>query len=173
MAFWTNVYNILAVEAVLSDYPVQSINDAGSLFKKVWDKDVAVVAGKMRTLNEVEHEILRPMGDFRVHAAIVCASVSCPDLRTEAFYADQLDEQFDDQMRQFLGSKTKGAVLEGSTLYLSKIFDWFKGDFLVDGKSLVEALQPYMPAGIASAVSKSTKVRYLDYDWSLNDSARL
>ena len=173
MAFWINVYNILAISVVADAYPVKSINDLGNWFSKVWDKEAGVVAGKQRTLNEVEHEILRKMGDPRIHAAIVCASVSCPDLRPEAYYADRLNVQLDEQMVRFLANPTKGARMDvfGRSLELSKIFDWFKEDF-TDVNNLLPALKPYLPPEIATAVSPETNIKFMDYDWTLNDSLR-
>ena len=112
LSFWINVYNILAVKVVVDHYPVKSIKDVGSLFKSVWKRKAGVVAGQERTLNEVEHEILRKMGEPRIHVAIVCASVSCPDLRKEAFQADRLNEQLDDQVKLFLENTGKGMRID-------------------------------------------------------------
>ncbi|MFH0793363.1 MAG: DUF547 domain-containing protein [bacterium] len=174
-AFWINAYNILAIKVVLTKYPVPGIKDVGSLLKPVWKQDAGMVAGKTRTLNDIEHEILRKMGDPRIHAAIVCASLSCPDLRAEAFRAEKLDEQLDDQLKLFLANPAKGARFDDASrvLYLSSIFDWFGEDFTKGGKSLQTALLKYLPREIAIKLSADTKIKFLDYDWSLNDSARL
>ncbi|MFQ5444750.1 MAG: DUF547 domain-containing protein [Nitrospinales bacterium] len=131
LSFWINVYNIMAVKMVLDNYPVESIKDAGSLFKSVWKKPVGVVGGKQRTLNEIEHEILRKMGEPRIHVAIVCASVSCPDLRRGAFTPEDLEAQLDEQMKSFLKNQQKGMRIDSKKgrLYLSSIFDWFEEDF--------------------------------------------
>jgi len=85
LAFWINAYNILAIDLVLGRYPVASIRDIGSFFSPVWKAEAGRIGGKARSLAEIEHEILRPLGEPRIHAAIVCASVSCPDLRREPF----------------------------------------------------------------------------------------
>ena len=171
LTFWINVYNIMAAKMVLDHYPVESIKDAGSLFTAVWKKEVGVVAEKTRTLNEIEHEILRKMGEPRIHVAIVCASVSCPDLRGEAYTVEKLDSQLDDQMRLFLVNTKKGLRVDAKKgrLYLSSIFKWFKDDF--EEKSGVRNyLAPYAPES-AMATLKNSKVRmyYLDYDWDLNE----
>ncbi|MDQ6973432.1 MAG: DUF547 domain-containing protein, partial [Mariprofundaceae bacterium] len=84
LAFWINTYNILAVKMVVEHAGIQSIKDVGSWYAPVWKKDAGMVAGKIYTLNNIENNILRPMGEPRIHFAIVCASVSCPDLRAEA-----------------------------------------------------------------------------------------
>ena len=174
MAFWINVYNVLAIDVVLDKYPVKSINDVGGWFKKVWDIDAGIVAGQMVSLNYVEHEVLRKMGDFRIHAAIVCASVSCPDIRAEAFTAHKLDVQLDEQMLLWLANPDKGARLDtfGRFIEISKIFDWFGEDFTKGGKTVLESIAHYLPPSTSAALNDDTKVKYLDYDWSLNDSLR-
>ena len=171
LAFWINVYNIMAAKMVLDHYPVESIKDAGSLFRGVWKKTVGVVAGKKRTLNEIEHEILRKMGEPRIHVAIVCASVSCPDLRAEAYSAEKLDQQLNDQMVQFLANPKKGLQVDRNKgrVYLSSIFKWFAEDFETKG-GVRTYLAPYSPDGLQDAVNNpKLPVYYLDYDWNLNE----
>jgi len=162
-AFWINSYNILAIKTVLDHWPLQSIRDVGGLFYPVWNKPAAVVAGKMRSLHEIEHEILRPLGEPRIHFAIVCASVSCPDLRTQAYAADRLSQQLDDQAKAFLSRPKKGMNVEGNNARLSKIFDWFESDFESRGGVLgfIRYYRPDIPASTRLA-------SYLDYDWGLN-----
>ncbi len=170
MAFWINVYNIMAVKVVVDHYPVDSIKEAGSFFKSVWKKKVSVVGGKDVTLNKVEHEILRKMGDPRIHVAIVCASVSCPDLRNEAYTADRLDSQLDDQLKRFLENKGKGLQVnhKNGRILLSKIFDWFEEDF--EPKGGVQAfLSRYAPEKDRAFLEKENlDISYLDYNWDLN-----
>ncbi|MCL7419743.1 MAG: DUF547 domain-containing protein [Methylobacter sp.] len=129
LAFYINAYNLLALKMVADHWPTESIKDAGSLFSPVWDKPAGELGGKAVTLGEVEHEILRPMGEPRIHLAIVCASVSCPDLRREPFMASRLDEQLNEQTRGFLNNQDKGLKIEKKTIRVSKIFDWFEADF--------------------------------------------
>lgn len=171
LIFWINVYNIMAAKMVLDHYPVESIKDAGSLFTAVWKKEVGVVAGKIRTLNEIEHEIFRKMGVPRIHVAIVCASVSCPDLRGEAYTVEQLDSQLDDQMELFLVNSEKGLRVDVKIdrIYLSSIFKWFKEDFEAKG-GVRKFLVPYAPeSGKAALKNNKVSVYYLDYDWGLNE----
>ena len=170
MTFWINVYNVMAVKMVVDHYPVDSIKDAGSLFNSVWKKEVGVVGGKKVTLNEIEHEILRKMGDPRIHVAIVCASVSCPDLRNEAYTADKLDAQLDDQFVQFLENRGKGYQLDRGKkrVTMSKIFDWFEEDFEPKG-GVLPFLSRYAPEKDRSLLKNGkVKVSYLDYNWDLN-----
>lgn len=170
MTFWINVYNIMAVKMVVDHYPVDSIKDAGSLFTSVWKKNVGVVGGKEVTLNDIEHEILRKMGDPRIHVAIVCASVSCPDLRNEAYTVDRLDAQLDDQFKLFLANSGKGLQVDGGKgrVKLSKIFDWFEEDFEPKG-GVLPFLSRYAPEKDRAILKKgNVDVYYLDYNWDLN-----
>jgi len=172
LSFWINVYNILAVKMVADHYPVESIRDIGNLFRPVWKRPAGVVAGKERTLNEIEHEILRKMNEPRIHAAIVCASVSCPDLRTEAFSPERLEGQLDSQVSAFLANPKKGARWDaaGKRLHLSAIFDWFEDDFKAQG-GVLKFVGRYAPKPVAAAArDPKIAVSYLDYNWKVNAS---
>lgn len=177
IAFWINAYNILAVELVSREYPVDSIRDIGGrLFNRVWNRGVAEVAGKERSLGEVEHDILREIADARIHGAVVCASVSCPPLRREAYRAERLDEQLDDNMRLWLNNPRTGVVVEdnGRTLRVSRIFNFFTSDFEDEAGSIWAYVQPYLDEDLKAQVrTNSPRIRHMDYDWSLNDTARL
>jgi hypothetical protein len=171
LSFWINVYNVMAVKMVLDNYPIKSIKDAGSLFKSVWKKDVGVVAGKVTTLNNIEHKILRKMGEPRIHVAIVCASVSCPDLRPEAYVAEKLNAQLDDQLTKFLSNQGKGLKIDsaGNKIYLSSIFKWFEEDFESKG-GVIPYLTKYVDSRYMTTLkSGKLKTKYLDYDWGLNE----
>ena len=170
LVFWMNTYNVMAVKMVLDHYPVESIKDAGSFFKAVWKKEVGKVAGKVRTLNEIEHEILRKLGEPRIHVAIVCASVSCPDLRKEAYTVKDMDAQLDDQLRQFLANREKGLRIDGpKRVHLSSIFKWFREDFDSKG-GVIKFLTPYAPKNAQGTLKGgSPRISYLDYDWGLNE----
>jgi hypothetical protein len=170
LTFWINVYNILAAKMITDHYPIESIKDARSLFKSVWKQRAGKVGGKVRTLNDIEHGILRKMNDPRIHVAIVCASVSCPDLRLEAYTVEKLNEQLDDQMEKFLQSRQKGMKLDGkiNRVYLSSIFNWFKEDFESRGGVLMYISQ-YVPAEEKKALNNSKlKISYMDYNWKIN-----
>ncbi len=129
LAFYINVYNIMAMKVVIDNWPLKSIKDVGNLFWPVWKRVAGRVGKKEVTLNEIEHEILRPMGESRIHFAIVCASISCPDLRKEPFTANKLNKQLDEQTVQFLGNQKKGLYQDNSNIHVSKIFSWFEEDF--------------------------------------------
>lgn len=162
LAFYINAYNILAIKMVLDHWPVESIKDAGSLLWPVWRKDVGMLHGKSVTLQYVEDSLIRTLNEPRIHMAIVCASVSCPDLRPEPYHPAALDTQLNDQTRQFLNNSAKGAQLDGTTLHVSKIFDWFEKDFAPTGG--VEAF-------IRQYLELPEKIKIypeISYNWDLN-----
>jgi hypothetical protein len=170
LVFWINTYNILSVKMVVDRFPIKSIKDVGSFFSPVWKKPAGRVAGKERTLNEIEHEILRKMNEPRIHVAIVCASVSCPDLRLEAFTAGKLNEQLSDQMKRFLQSSEKGMRMDKkkNRVYLSPIFKWFKDDFESTGGVLKVISNYVSPETAKELKNPSIDVSYLDYNWGIN-----
>ncbi|MBF0357321.1 MAG: DUF547 domain-containing protein [Magnetococcales bacterium] len=160
IAFYINAYNILAIKMVLDHWPVKSIKDVGSWFNPVWKKTAGTISEKKTTLNEIEHNILRSMGEPRIHMAIVCASLSCPDLRREPYSAANLDAQLDEQVKQFFNNQDKGLEVSKSSLRTSKILDWFSEDF---GNPL-EFIRKYRP----EITKNATITGYLNYNWSLN-----
>lgn len=173
LAFWINAYNVLAIDVVVKGRPAESIRDLGSLLRPVWKRPAGSVAGRSATLDEIEHEILRPLGEPRIHAAIVCASVSCPSLRREAYRGEHLEAQLEDAVRRFLADPRKGSRLEADGLRLSPIFDWFARDFAARG-GVRAYLEPRLPEASARALRErgtELALRYFDYDWRLNDTA--
>lgn len=176
LAFWINAYNVLAIDVVLQHYPVESIKDAGGLITPVWKIDAGRVGGRTVSLHQVEHEILRPMGDPRIHAAIVCASTSCPSLAREPFTASRLDAQLDAALETFLADPRKGLAVDRGAggVRLSKIFDWFEEDFRERGgvRAVVAAHAPEADRAWLRERGAGASVSYLGYDWTLNDTAR-
>jgi len=177
LAFWVNAYNLLAIKAVLDQYPTASIRDGGGLLTPVWRKKVGVVGGTSYSLDDIEHGILRKaFKEPRVHFAIVCASLSCPDLRPEPFEASRLDAQLDEQTTAFLSNPTKGleAGPDGRTARVSLIFKWFSGDF-EDAGGPAAFIRSRSGPDVAGRIRSLTDagLSYLGYDWSLNDSARI
>jgi hypothetical protein len=147
--------------------------------KGFFDKIRYRVAGGLLTLNEIEGRG-RKLGDWRLHFALVCASSSCPPLLDEAFVPERLDQQLADRTKAFLADTERGLRIEGSTLWASKIFDWYAKDFLPSGglfqrltaEKLLEVLGPYPPDEVANAKGRSLTLKFLDYDWSLNAQHR-
>ncbi|MCS5420875.1 MULTISPECIES: DUF547 domain-containing protein [Psychrilyobacter] len=153
-AFWINTYNIGAVKMIVDNYPIDGIKDAGSVFKSVWNKEIIEVGDKIYSLGEIENKILRRTGDELIHFAIVCASVSCPDLKMSGYRGEELDRQLLEQKLKFMEEKNKGIYREGDIVYLSKIFKWYKEDF--------GNIREYL------GISEDKKIKYLDYNWGLN-----
>lgn len=174
LAYWINAYNAFAIQALLDHDPVESIRDLGTYIppQEVWKKEWYKAAGKSISLDTIEHKILRPdFKDFRVHAAIVCASRSCPDLQPLPYLPATLDAQLDESLTKFLAS-SKGLQLDAPAgkLKISSIFKWFEEDFTAGGKTLLEALDPFLPATVKDHVKGGGKleIEYLDYDWQVN-----
>ena len=169
-AYYINAYNAWTIRLILSGYPgVKSIKDFGTILKSPWQKKWVRINGKVITLDNVEHNILRPrFKDPRVHFAINCSAASCPPLRPEPYLGPTLDQQLDDSTRSFVND-ANSYRFEGNTLYVSRIFKWFSEDFDED------ALGFYLKYAKGDLKEKLTgqkdniQVKYLHYDWSLND----
>jgi hypothetical protein len=169
MAYWINAYNAYTAQLIVRHYPVASIKDIkkGVAFvNSVWDIKFIRIGNYTYDLNNIEHNILRPVfKDARIHAAINCASYSCPVLRTEAYTADRLDQQLDEQMRQFVNDPQRNRIAAGKA-EVSEIFKWFDGDFKRDGGSVKGFINRYAE----KKVDEKTELGYLDYDWRLNEA---
>jgi hypothetical protein len=172
LAFWVNAYNILAIEIVARHYPVASIKDIGSLFSPVWKRPAGTVGGRSVTLDEIEHGVVRRIGDPRTHAVVICASTSCPALPREPLHADRLGEQLDAAVRQWLADPGKGLRIDraANTITLSKIFDWFEGDFAKAGGVLafVARYAPDADREWLRGHASTARIDHFAYDWAVN-----
>lgn len=176
-AFWVNLYNALTVQLVVDHYPVASIRDIsispGFFSRGPWGKKLVHVAGRQLSLDDIEHAILRPeFGDPRVHYAVNCASWSCPDLAVEPYEGATLDAQLDAAARRYVNSP-RGVEFRDGRLTASSIFSWYKKDFGGTEAGILAHLRKYAEPELAAALAKATRVSSYDYDWSLNDAARL
>jgi len=174
LAFWINAYNILAIDLVRRNHPVDSIRSIGNLFSSVWKRPAGEIGGRVYTLDEIEHQTLRPMGEPRVHGAIVCASLSCPPLRREPYRSERLSAQLEDNVKRWLADPRKGARIDRSTrtLELSPILDWFAEDFKAGVVPFVASHVAPADAEWIRSQGEALRLRYFDYDWSLNDGSR-
>jgi len=168
-AFYVNAYNAWTIKLILSGYPgIKSIKNLGSLFKGPWKKKICRIDGKIITLDDIEHNILRPrFKDPRVHFAINCAAKSCPPLRSEPYNVGDLEQQLDEMTEAFIND-LENNHLEDYTLYVSSIFKWFKEDF---NKDIIGFFLKYTKGDLKRQLEVrrgKIKVKYLDYDWSLN-----
>jgi hypothetical protein len=184
MAFLINAYNAYTVELILTRYPkLESIKDLGSLLQSPWKKEFVPLLGKTMSLDGIEHGVLRARGrydDPRIHFAVNCASVGCPALREEAFVAERLDAQLEEQTRRFMIDRSRNRWnTDKQRLEISKIFDWYGEDFRLGHKGInsLAAFCARYADGLADAPAERERIRamaakidFLDYDWKLNDA---
>lgn len=173
MAYWINLYNALTVQLVVQAYPVKSILDIdispGLFADGPWDKKLIEVEGTGLTLNEIEHRILRPLwSDPRVHYALNCASVGCPNLSEHAYRAAELDNMLDAGARSYVNSP-RGLWWEGDDLGVSSIYVWFQEDFGGSDTGVLAHLRRYALPGLAKRLDAVKRIHTHGYDWRLND----
>ena len=168
-AYWINAYNAFTIKLICDHYPIASIKDVKhgiSFVSDTWTVKFIEIEGKKYNLNDIEHGIIRPKyNDPRIHAAVNCASKSCPKLRVGAYTAENLDTQLDEQMRGFVNDAARNHIKSADKAQLSKIFTWFSGDFTKKLPSVVEFINQYSTIKL----NKNAELLYLNYDWSLND----
>ncbi len=174
LALWINAYNAYTLKLIVDHYPVTSIRtiDGPSPNGTPFQRPVGPVADTVRTLDEIEHEIIRERFDEpRIHYALVCAAKSCPQLRQEAYTAPRLDAQLDDQARRFLHAERKNRIPAGNgTIALSRILKWYGSDFGPTPEAVQRKLAPYFEDAVQDSLAEGAyEVRFLPYDWTLND----
>lgn len=167
-AYWINAYNAFTIKLICDHYPLESIKDIKKgvpFVSDTWAIDFITIEGKKYNLNNIEHGILRPKyNDPRIHAAVNCASKSCPKLLNEAFTAEKLDAQLDMVMKTFINDETRNKIKSAKKVELSKIFTWFSGDFKKDNPSVIAFINKFSNIKI----DEKADISYLDYDWKLN-----
>lgn len=178
-ALLANLYNARTVDIVLDHYPVKSIKDialGGDLLAVFsggpWKANVIEIAGVALSLDDIEHAILRPIfKDPRVHYALNCASVGCPNLRGEAFTGARLDAQLDAAARAYVNNR-RGVDPELDGLVLSSIYDWYQADFGGSPQAVLRHVRRYADPPLLAALQGATTIDDYTYDWSLNDIGR-
>ncbi len=175
LAFWINAYNALTVYGILDVYPTSSIRNhtAKLIGYNIWRDLKLPVAGQNHSLEDIEHKILRKLGEPRIHFAIVCASIGCPRLLKEAYTGDRLEAQLTHNTRDFF-SRPEHFHVDVATraVSVSPILDWFGDDFAPTPQGRLRTLATYLPANdnIRQLIEQGDfSVSYLDYDWNLND----
>ena len=158
VAYWINTYNAFTVKLILDNYPVKSIKD----IKNPWDQKFIILENRGYSLGEIEHKILRKMDEPLIHFAINCASYSCPNLLNEAYTESKIEKQLAHSATSFINDKTKNSITK-DTIEISKIFDWFLGDFKVNG-NLIDFLNRYS----TETINPKAKIKFKDYNWNLN-----
>ncbi|WP_027362544.1 DUF547 domain-containing protein [Desulfospira joergensenii] len=167
-AFYINLYNAATIQLVLTEYPgINSIKEIGSFFSGPWSRKFISLNGRKLSLDQVEHDILRPFfKDPRVHFAVNCASKSCPALLNVPYEGKTLETQLDDQATAFINDPRRN-TLRGTTLFASRIFDWFREDF---NDNPLGFIRQYARGELKENLDggKEIKLDFLPYDWSLN-----
>lgn len=167
LAFLINAYNVLAVEGIVAGKSPSTLLGRGRFF--LWTR--YPVAGERISLWDLEHARIRPLGEPRIHFALVCASASCPRLAPQAFSAERLDAQLEAETRRFVNDPTRNRFdVAAGVAHLSAIFDWYEEDFTADGGSVQQYVAPFVddPAVRAALEAGALEVEFLPYDWSLN-----
>lgn len=160
LAYWLNVYNAFTVKLITDHYPTKSIKDINGQ----WSTDFINIGNELYSLNDIEHRIIRKMGEPRIHFALVCAAVSCPRLYNKAFTEEELESDLELLTKGFLSDTSKNELSENH-MKLSKIFKWYGSDFEDNDQTLIDFLNQYSDVKISAQAKKS----YKDYNWSLNE----
>ncbi len=173
-AYWVNLYNALTVNVVLDHYPVSSIRDIdispGLFSDGPWGAELVEVEGEPISLDDIEHRILRPIWnqDPRIHYAVNCASLGCPNLQPTPFTAQNTEQLLEGGARTFI-NHPRGATVEDGELEVSSIYSWFKEDFGGSDQGVIEHLSQYADEPKAGRLSRVSRIDDHSYDWSLND----
>ena len=173
LAYWLNAYNAFTVQRIIRAYPVKSIKDLGGdkiFVNTVWDQDFIPLGGKRYTLNDIEHRVIRKQFDEnRIHYALVCAAMSCPRLRNEAYVGARVRDQLADQGRDFINNPKKNDLTPASKPTLSAIYSFYPKDFEKNGSTSIQnAVNRYAN----QKIDPNATLSYKEYDWSLNEQKR-
>jgi hypothetical protein len=169
-AYWINLYNALTVNVVLDHYPVQSIRDikAGFFSSGPWKLKLVTIEDEAVSLDDIEHRILRPIWqDPRIHYAVNCASLGCPNLQSEAFTSKNREQLLNRAAREFVNHPRGANVVDGR-LEVSSIYDWFAQDFGGNDRAVIEHLKRYADDKLASQLSTINRISDNDYNWNIN-----
>jgi Protein of unknown function, DUF547 len=175
-AYWINLYNALTVRVVLDHYPVAGIRDiklGSPLSFGPWSKKLLHIEGEELSLDDIEHRILRPFWrDPRLHYALNCASLGCPNLRSGAYGAAEMESALDAAARGYV-NHPRGARVAKGELFVSSIYRWYAPDFGGSDAAIIAHLRRYAAPPLAQAMASITRIAGDQYDWSLNDAKLL
>ena len=172
-AYWVNLYNALTVQIVLDHYPVMSIRDIdispGLFADGPWRKALVTVEGERLRLDDIEHRILRPIwGDPRIHYAVNCAAIGCPNLQAVAFTAENTEQLLEQAARDYV-NHPRGVRIDGGRVTVSSIYNWFMSDFDRNG-GVIEHIKRYADPNLLTELEGIDRIHDYEYDWSLNTS---
>jgi len=175
LAYWINLYNALTVRVVLRHYPVETIRDInispGLFSNGPWDNKLIEIDGEPISLNDIEHRILRPIWrDPRIHYAVNCAAISCPNLQRDTYTGDAANQMLEDAAFAYVNDK-RGISAQNNRVVVSSIYAWFIDDFGGNVAGLIVHLKRYAKPSLASALDNAVELQNA-YDWALNDDAR-
>lgn len=158
LAYWVNAYNAFTLKLIIDNYPTSSITKLKG--GKPWDVKWINLGGQTYSLNNIENDIIRPQfKEPRIHFAVNCAAASCPPLLNRAWTASTLNSYFEQQAKAFINNAAYNKI-SANKIQVSKIFDWYGGDF----GNLINYLNKYSTVKI----NANAKVEFLEYDWALN-----
>lgn len=167
-AFWVNLYNAATVDVILKDYPVDSIRDIGGVLGLgPWKREVVTIGGRELSLDNIEHDILRPeWQDVRIHYAVNCASFGCPNLALEAYTSAKLEDMLEAAARDYV-NHPRGFGGEPGRIVASNIYDWYQSDWGSEEDVLAHARE-YAQGPTLQLLEGAEKISKYDYDWALN-----
>ncbi len=174
-AYWINLYNALTVSEILDHYPITSIRDirSGIFTSGPWQKELIEVEAEALTLDDIEHRILRPIWrDPRLHYAVNCASLSCPNLQLQAFTADNTEQLLERGAHEYV-NHSRGVNATHRALQVSSIYDWFVADFGGSEAGVIAHIKKYAEPALLSRLKNNTRIDDDFYDWSLNGVKRV
>ncbi len=172
LAYWINLYNALTVKVVLDHFPVDSIRDIdispGFFSDGPWGKKLITVEGEPVSLDDIEHRILRPIWkDSRIHYAVNCASLGCPNLQPVAYTAENIDRLLVKAAREYI-NHPRGVRFDGGKLVVSSIYRWFAEDFGSSDENIIMHLRTHAEPVRRGQLKNARQLSGYDYDWSLN-----
>jgi hypothetical protein len=171
-AFWINLYNALTIDVVLDHYPVKSIREItfGLFSFGPWGKKFVTVEGNELSLDDIEHKILRKLWpDPRIHYAVNCASMGCPNLQAVPFMGKNLEAMLDKGAREYINHKRGVAVSADGKVTASSIFDWYRADFGKNDAEILAHMRLFAEPTLKAKLQKAARIGAYEYDWSLNE----
>ncbi len=175
LSYWINLYNAVTIALILDHYPLTSIRKIKSGpfdFDGPWDDKLVTVRGEALSLNDIEHAIIRAVfNEPRIHYAVNCASIGCPDLRPQAYDGASVDRALDEQARAYVNHPRGVSVDQKGRVTASKIYAWFREDFGETEENILNHIRLYADPALGEALEGAEEIRRYEYDWSLNDAS--